>query len=139
MKRIAILLALSVAACGPAEPVNSPDPLDGNDVDVPADSAEANGLIEFLNDDSATFEVLDAIIDSRAAEGLVENRPYATIDDVDAVPYVGPVAIAELTAYLDDAGYLAYQGGAWEGVSFTGPPGLRRQALALPGGPSISR
>ncbi len=115
-----LVLGLSLAACAPESSFTQLDPIDANDVDVPADSAEANGLLEFLNDEAVTFDVLDAIVDARAAEGLVAGRPFASIDAVDTVPYVGPVTIEKLLAHLESNGWIAYQGGAWEGVAFTG-------------------
>jgi len=50
---------------------------------------------------SATFEVLDDDVglDRRAAAGIVEQRPFATVSDLDAVPYVGPSALADLLGY----------------------------------------
>lgn len=42
------------------------------------------------------FEELDAVLDRRAAEGLVAGRPFETIEEVDAVRYVGPVALDQL-------------------------------------------
>lgn len=56
-------------------------------------------VLELAN--TASFEVLDLDVglDRRAAEGIVAQRPFTTMDRLDAVPYVGPVALEQLRAW----------------------------------------
>src|SRR5262245_34762957 len=46
----------------------------------------------------ATLAELDDGLDARASRNLIERRPYATIDQVAAVPYVGAVVLHGLRA-----------------------------------------
>lgn len=48
--------------------------------------------------DEATLD-LDVALDSRAAGNLVEGAPYGSVEEVDAVGYVGPSALAKLVDY----------------------------------------
>jgi hypothetical protein len=41
-------------------------------------------------------------LDRRAAEGIVQGRPFDAVEDLDAVPYVGPVALDALLAYGEE-------------------------------------
>ncbi|MBX2796476.1 MAG: hypothetical protein KTR31_02370 [Myxococcales bacterium] len=70
---------------------------------------EEVALMEFVNE--ASFEVLDDDVglDRRAAQGIVDQRPLADVDALDAVPYVGPVAFDKLYAYLEAAGAFAIE------------------------------
>lgn len=56
-------------------------------------------VLEVAN--TATLEELDegVPLDARAAKGLVEGRPFADVDAVDAVPYVGPAALEKMLAW----------------------------------------
>ena len=49
----------------------------------------------------ANYDVLDVDVglDARAAAGIVDARPFGTIEDVAAVPYVGRAALEDLVAY----------------------------------------
>jgi DNA uptake protein ComE-like DNA-binding protein len=62
-------------------------------------AAEAQGIVGVAN--TATFEELDedAGLDSRAASGIVDARPFADIDAVGAAPYVGRSAVLSLREY----------------------------------------
>lgn len=66
--------------------------------------ADAQAILDFLNDCATTLDVLDAVVglDSDAATNLIEARngpdgecgtaddtPFATLDEVDDVPQVG--------------------------------------------------
>jgi len=102
-------------------------------------SAEALGLIAFLNDgDLATFALLDIDVglDRRAAAAIVHYRDgadgefgtaddqlYGSIAQVDDQYYVGNSALNLIRDFAVEAGYVA-QGpddilGTWDGVTFT--------------------
>lgn len=77
---------------------------DGGCVDP--DSPAAEGLLSLVNDAAITLAELDdavtsggAGLDRRAAEGLVQGRPFATLAELDAVPYVGPHACRALARH----------------------------------------
>jgi subtilisin-like proprotein convertase family protein len=83
---------------------------------------DAVGLIAFLNDGSTTYELLDAELDRRAAANLIDARPFATVDQVDAVKYVGEVTLGRLIEMARAAGYVPEGGdllGSYDGVAFT--------------------
>lgn len=48
----------------------------------------------------ATFDELDVdlALDVRAAQGIVDTRPFLTIDELALVPYVGPATLEHLRA-----------------------------------------
>lgn len=135
----ALSVALSLAACGvPAsdDATTTPPPEDvesEDDVELAGDTAEALTLLEFLNDTGTTFEILDEQVglDSRAAENLIAHRDGAdllagtgdddyfdTMDEVDAISWVGPVAVETLTQYVTAQGWVYYSTGTFEGVVF---------------------
>ena len=83
---------------------------------------EAYGVIDLLNDPATTFALLDddVRLDRRAAENIIAHRDGADgivstgdddlfddIAEVDAIPYVGPVALDRLLAYAQAQGYVA--------------------------------
>ena len=84
-------------------------------------SAEEIGLLAFVNDPGTTVEVLDLDVplDRRAAanivdwrdgqddvEGTADDRPFRSVADLDAVPYVGPVALQTLLDYARAEGWV---------------------------------
>ena len=84
-------------------------------------TAEAYGVLAFLNGPSATYAVLDVEVglDSRAARNIVEHVAGDRLDSVgelDAIAYVGPVAMDKLLAYVVSIGGLPAQ--FIEGVGF---------------------
>jgi hypothetical protein len=98
---------------------------------------EGVGLLAFLNDESTTLEVLDydVPLDRRSAYALAEYRlgndgTWGTADDnvfdsvaeVDRVYWVGPKALARLTAFAETQGFVPEGDdilGTWDDVSFT--------------------
>ncbi len=98
---------------------------------TPLDSAhfavttpQSAGVVAFLNDPATTFEILDdeVPLDRRAATNLMAARPFDSLEEVDAVSWVGPAAIAALTAYADANGYVPGPNqvlGTWDDVEFT--------------------
>lgn len=63
-------------------------------------AAQVEAVLELVN--TATLEVLDddVRLDSRAAEGIVETRPFTDIETLAEVPYVGPSALEALQEYV---------------------------------------
>ncbi|MBZ4415774.1 proprotein convertase P-domain-containing protein [Myxococcus sp. RHSTA-1-4] len=88
-----------------------------------ADGTPAStGVLAFLNDRSTTLAVLDTEVplEVRAAQGLIawragpdgventaDDRRFVSIAQVDAVPYVGPAALADLEWYARGTGRVA--------------------------------
>jgi hypothetical protein len=73
---------------------------------VPADEAvegvlfkgwQAEAVVWAVN--AASFEELDAILDSRAATGLTSKRPFASVAAMGAVTNVGPTALTILRTH----------------------------------------
>jgi len=98
---------------------------------------ESIGLIDFLNDASTDFEVLDLDVglDRRAAGNLISHRNggddvYGTSDDdlfssvreVDAVRWVGPRSIERMVDFAGALGFVPTGTdylGTWDRVDFT--------------------
>lgn len=103
-----------------------------------ADSA----VLHFINASDTTFEVLDEDVglDRRAAERIVRHRDgadrlagteddllFGSLDDLMAVPYVGPAAVGAIDDFLLE---LAEDGAVVEGVAFTEEEEVLALALA---------
>lgn len=98
---------------------------------------EGVGLVEFINDEATTFEVLDITVglDRRAAGNLIAHRDggdrawgttdddiYNTVDEIDAVRFVGPRTIDRMVGYAAKSGWVPGAEdilGIYDGVSFT--------------------
>ncbi|MGB5811405.1 MAG: proprotein convertase P-domain-containing protein [Polyangiales bacterium] len=79
-------------------------------------SAEEAGILAFLNDASTTFALLDLEVplDRRAARNLIDRRErlrFSTIDEVDAVAYVGSVALQKILRWSWDNGWVSNASG----------------------------
>ncbi|HTJ80826.1 MAG TPA: nuclease A inhibitor family protein [Polyangiaceae bacterium] len=96
-------------------------------------AADASAVVALVNYPGTTAEVLDDAVglDARAARGIVLQRdgvdrlcpssddaPFATVQEIDAVPYVGDAAFRALYAYA--AAHPAPRGETVEGVDFSG-------------------
>jgi hypothetical protein len=100
-------------------------------------SPDAVGLLAFLNDAETSFETLDidARLDKRSASGLIHHRNgpdgvygtwddnrFDSVDEVDAVKWVGVKTIARILGYAADLGFVPQVGdvlGVYDTVSFT--------------------
>ncbi|MDP2316063.1 MAG: hypothetical protein Q8P41_24410 [Pseudomonadota bacterium] len=126
-----MLLALLLACTTDVSVTKDPDAISAQDR-LGLTDAEVARILEFLNDCGTTFDFLDDDVglDSDAAEALASHRdgpdgacateddaPYATLDDVDAVPQVGDQTILAILAWLTDG--EVDPGGTWEGIDFT--------------------
>jgi len=118
--------------------------------DVPADLEEGEeakshwegtpegvGVIDFLNDESTTFNVLDREVplDRRAAGNLIAHRDggdrrwgttdddvYGSLDEVDAVRFVGQRSMDRMVGFASKTGWVPGAEdllGIYDGVSFT--------------------
>ncbi|MFK7992460.1 MAG: hypothetical protein AB8I08_40940 [Sandaracinaceae bacterium] len=87
-------------------------------------TSEAVELTEgSLDPDEATLRAANelseaellAALDDRAVPGILEARPFVTLEELDAVPYVGPSAMSQLEA----AGQARFSGSEGLVVHFT--------------------
>lgn len=103
MSRTLACATLLLAACADAAP---PDGRDDGFETATAEltSPEIAGVLALANTASLTVLDVDAGLDARAARNIVDHRtgPAGLFDDLaelDAVPYVGPVALEQLLAH----------------------------------------
>ena len=100
-------------------------------------SADAVGLLNFLNDPSTDLEVLDidARLDKRSASGLIHHRngpdgvhgtwddnEFDSVEEVDGVKWVGGKTINRLLAFAGDLGFVPFADdllGIYDDVEFT--------------------
>ncbi len=118
-----LLLALLAVACGDESADETTTPLaDGRDatfndggkadgLGITEGSAAAAAVLDVAN--TATLDELDRSasadgvgLDTRAANGIVATRPFATLAELDAVPFVGPKALEALYNYAIASGRL---------------------------------
>lgn len=62
-------------------------------------AAQVSGVLEVANTATLTALDDDAALDSRAAQNIVDTRPFVSIDALGAVSYVGPSALQKLQTY----------------------------------------
>jgi len=100
MRSTIFLLPLTIA-CAPTL-VDAPASLGHDDAARLLDGSEEAALaIHAAN--QLSLEALDAVLDVRAAEGIVAGRPFLDLDSLDAVPYVGDAALDDLVLLARDA------------------------------------
>lgn len=134
----AVCLVLTLAACADDQGFVGPV---GTQSDagflLPSGSPAGVGVLRLLNDDATTFEVLDDEVglDRRAAAGLIHHRngpdglygtrddaPFYSIEEIDAVKYVGPAALDALVKFADREGWVPVgddELGVYDSVAFT--------------------
>ena len=111
-------------------------------------SSDAIGLVHFANDAKTTVALLDDTVglDARAAKnilarrngpdgvlGTLDDKPFNTVADIDAVPYVGTAALDALLTYARGHGWVDGNVtllGTFNGVPFTVGEGTNVLALA---------
>jgi len=105
MSRTILLAPFLLAACAASPAIGA------DQGDLAEGSPDAIGVLELVNSAATTEPVLDVDVglDSRAAKNIVAARPFATIAALDAVPYVGPSALAKLQAYVEAHGLVPDQ------------------------------
>jgi hypothetical protein len=106
------MFALIVGCSGPS---NEDDPIDA--VVVTDGKADAFGIEEGTPSAAAILRVANELslddlkdrvgVTSRAASGIVSDRPFSTLTALDAVPYVGPVTFSKLSSYAQANGYVS--------------------------------
>lgn len=100
MYRTVLFVLAALTACTPS----SENALDASAMEEAQDGlgrvTGAEALI-LRAANTLSLEVLDDVVglDSRAAANIVERRPFATFEALDAVPYVGNSALDKLEAY----------------------------------------
>jgi hypothetical protein len=60
---------------------------------------EAGAVVQLCNTASFTTLDVEASLDSRAAKGIVDTRPFTTVEQIAAVSYVGASALGNLKSY----------------------------------------
>jgi hypothetical protein len=98
---------------------------------------EGVGLIEFINDEATTMFVLDKTVglDRRAAGNIIAHRDggdrlwgstdddvYNTVDEIDAVRFVGPRSLDRMVVFAAQTGWVPGAEdilGVYDGVSFS--------------------
>lgn len=129
-----LALALACSACGVQEDADSIDSTFSQSLS----SAEEDGVLRFVNDCPTSLTILDidAALDVRAATriidarngadatcGTTDDQVFASLADLDAVPWVGNTALTKLTAHAMLLGYIGDVGegiaGDYDGVPFT--------------------
>lgn len=105
-----IVLSSVVQAC-------SPEAFHEASTSAVLTAPEQDAVIALVNDPAVDFVTLDEDVglDRRAAENIVEARPFASIAALDAVPFVGSAALRALLDYARAHGYLTAAGGLTEG------------------------
>lgn len=136
VSRLAVTLGLAATlpACGGSGPGEG-DRVDGEhdgfvagkaDGAVDPESALAQAVLLMVNDAAIGFVELDddARLDRRAAENIIEHRDgpdglpgtsdddlFDDLDELDAISYVGPVALSRLVEHAIALGYDSQAGG----------------------------
>ena len=115
MRRIHCVLLLSVA-CATSEPDDRLDDEESSFSGPKQDgfcaepgSEEALGILALVNDPATTFDELDrptreggAGLHRTAAQNIIDERPFATLEALDGVSFVGPSACRALRDYACD-------------------------------------
>ncbi|MGH1348011.1 MAG: hypothetical protein ACRBN8_41030 [Nannocystales bacterium] len=113
-----LTLVVALAACDAGAPDHESDGADDSFLAGPkADGAliaegtpEALGVLALVNEASHAVLDDDVGLDVRAASNIVDHRetpdPFDDLAELDAIPYVGPVALQRLLAYAEANGYV---------------------------------
>ncbi|RYZ41040.1 MAG: hypothetical protein EOO71_13580 [Myxococcaceae bacterium] len=136
-------------SCGAAAVSDGPSPeLASQGQELATGTPAGNGVVLFLNDYNISLAVLDTEVPLNllAAQSLLDwregpdgvlhsgdDRRFVSIEQVDAVPNVGPAALAALEAYARGTGRVALPVDGWvgtfQGVTFN--VAEARRALAV--------
>ena len=122
------LLLIALAGCATSDPDAAPSVIASN-----LSVGDATAVLALVNYPGTDVDVLDNQVglDTRAAHGIIAHRdgadgiapssddvPFATIDELDAIPYVGDSAFTKLTAWAAARPLPAPE--TVEGVAFAG-------------------
>ena len=135
-------------SCGAAAVPDSAAPV-SQAQELATGTPAGNGVVLFLNDYATTLAVLDTEVplNLQAAQALTDwregpdgvlhtadDRRFVSIEQVDAVPYVGPAALAALEAYARGTGRVELPVDGWvgtfQGVTFNVAEARRALAVA---------
>ena len=136
-------------SCGAAAVSDTPaDALSAQAQELASGTPAGNGVVLFLNDWATTFAVLDTEVplNSQAAQSIItsrngpdgiahtaDDRRFVSIEQVDALPQVGPAALTALETYARGTGRVELPVDGWvgtfHGVSFN--VAEARRALAV--------
>lgn len=101
---LSLTTAMLLGACAASSDAGSTES-DATSFVAPAEgSCEATAMLEAANDLSAAALDDEVGLSRAAAESIVANRPLGTIAELDAVPQVGPAALATILAYAKTKG-----------------------------------
>jgi len=135
--RNVLIFAAFFAACGEASVQGEGEGELSTARIIEEGTPQAIGVLAMLNDSGTTLTILDvdADLDARAAKNLIAHRDgkdgrfgtsdddrFDTIDEVDAVAYVGDSALQKLLTYAIDNDWIPSGDdyyGSIEGVEFT--------------------
>lgn len=81
---------------------------------------DASGVLAYVNQASTDDLRGEAHVTSRVANNVVAARPFATLKQLDDVPYVGPATLTALIAAAKEQGFIAT--GATLSVIFSPQP-----------------
>jgi hypothetical protein len=134
----ACLILVALSACRPPdEATTDATTFESQQSAIVDGTPDAVGLLAFLNASSTTLQVLDVDVplDKRAAENLIAFRlgtdgvdgtsdddAFQSIEQVDAVKWVGPQAMNRLVWYAQSQGWVPQGGdvlGVYDDVAFT--------------------
>ncbi|QED26778.1 DUF4215 domain-containing protein [Microvenator marinus] len=114
-----LLPILLLGACAPIDDANEGvDPVDecvfcddkADAFGISRNSYLAYGIVHLANNASLSVLDDDVPLDARAAQGIVNQRPFEFIEEVDTVPYVGKVAFNNMASYVQDNGLVPFCG-----------------------------
>ena len=135
-----LIATLALLAFGCAAPTSDPSgepAAAARSAAIEPGSPEADAVLALVNDPATTFEVLDddARLNRRAAQGIFDHRAgpdgetgtadddvFDSIEELDAVKYVGPKALSQLLEYAIASGYLSRGASGAADVVFSPKP-----------------
>lgn len=138
--KVACVLALTACSSTSDEPG---DPEHGSfgsgkaDGGIDPSSAEARAVLALVNDPAVDLDILDddAALNAKAAVGIITHRDgpdgivgtgdddlFGDLAELDAVPFVGKVALEQLLDYAIEHGYLVVEGESGTDVVFSPQP-----------------
>ncbi len=119
---LGLLSALAFAGCATdgqpedADALDDPFTTDGKLDGVSATPAEAAAILHVVNTETRARLVSEVRLAANAADAIVavrtgddgaagtaDDHPFGSLAELDAVPYVGPVAFGKLMAYVHEA------------------------------------
>ena len=134
MRFLAVIFSAAALCAGCA---TGPLDIETGDHAITNGTPEAIGVLDLLNDAATDIELLDkdAGLNVRSARNLMLHRNgwdgvigsyddnlFGDIEEVDAVRWVGPTAIAQLVSFAAAQGYIPEGAdilGTWDNVTFT--------------------